>query len=462
MIKKHKKRIIVNVVICVVLLLVSLVYVRENSQARIPQVSGNDWGHLQEYYERFQILGNVFSSYFDCTDEECAVSRYEFQYMLKVADIAIRYRYRYHVELDWVLLNATVLFNKRTEEENMKKNLHEYDHDAVMDFDELMNLDWNYLYDKIPDYDWLDPNDGRYDLQNLAKHMVTKTTTQTCTRQRDDGSMETVDFQVDIDIEDVFFEPGEEYFLSCPSGTTYNILSRYRLNLDKYDSFLLTYVECKHFLGRDPVCEPAKRPAPGGGGGHYPGTPGSPGGDGNFGDFGIDSVTGNSMAEVFLNVALSQVDYTERPNNITKYGQWYGLDGHAWCAMFVSWVIWHTEFGGQQLRDIIPIREASTAAWAKKMYDHPNIRTVPSTHYGGTYIPKPGDIVMFSNNRNFTGFPGSQGQFGHIGIAVKMEGDILHVVEGNTSNMVAVRTYNLNPAAAGNRDRRIAGFGIWY
>lgn len=33
----------------------------------------------------------------------------------------------------------------------------------------------------------------------------------------------------------------------------------------------------------------------------------------------------------------SQLGYTERPNNRTKFGQWYGMDGVAWCAIYMSW-----------------------------------------------------------------------------------------------------------------------------
>jgi len=37
-------------------------------------------------------------------------------------------------------------------------------------------------------------------------------------------------------------------------------------------------------------------------------------------------------------LARKQVGIHERGENLTKYGAWYGLDGNAWCAMFVSWV----------------------------------------------------------------------------------------------------------------------------
>ncbi len=41
-----------------------------------------------------------------------------------------------------------------------------------------------------------------------------------------------------------------------------------------------------------------------------------------------------------IEIAASQVGIKENPTNSNKnpYGKWYGLDGFAWCAMFVSWV----------------------------------------------------------------------------------------------------------------------------
>ena len=38
-----------------------------------------------------------------------------------------------------------------------------------------------------------------------------------------------------------------------------------------------------------------------------------------------------------VDMAISQLGYTEGPNNDTKYGDWYGLPNQPWCAMFVSW-----------------------------------------------------------------------------------------------------------------------------
>lgn len=46
------------------------------------------------------------------------------------------------------------------------------------------------------------------------------------------------------------------------------------------------------------------------------------------------------MASVndLLKVAYAEVGYAEAPVNRTKYGKYYGVDGSAWCGIFVNWV----------------------------------------------------------------------------------------------------------------------------
>jgi len=41
-----------------------------------------------------------------------------------------------------------------------------------------------------------------------------------------------------------------------------------------------------------------------------------------------------------VRIASNEAGYVETPpnSNKTKYGQWFGFDGVAWCGMFVSWV----------------------------------------------------------------------------------------------------------------------------
>lgn len=43
------------------------------------------------------------------------------------------------------------------------------------------------------------------------------------------------------------------------------------------------------------------------------------------------------MAKDIVDVAIGELGYKEQGNNRTKYGAWYGMNGAAWCHMFVSW-----------------------------------------------------------------------------------------------------------------------------
>lgn len=46
---------------------------------------------------------------------------------------------------------------------------------------------------------------------------------------------------------------------------------------------------------------------------------------------------GNNSVNKVLDIALSQEGTQETGNNNTPYGKWFGMDGNAWCAMFVCW-----------------------------------------------------------------------------------------------------------------------------
>ena len=111
----------------------------------------------------------------------------------------------------------------------------------------------------------------------------------------------------------------------------------------------------------------------------------------------------------FLDVARSQLGHREVPVNRTPFGRWYGLDGNAWCAMYVSWCA--DRVGAL---DIIP-KHAYTptgANWfrARGRFDD---------------NPRVGDIVYFR-------WAGSS-RIGHVGIveAIRPDGRLV-TIEGNT------------------------------
>jgi len=144
-----------------------------------------------------------------------------------------------------------------------------------------------------------------------------------------------------------------------------------------------------------------------------------------------------------VDIALSKVGTQERNRdgsigngNYTEFGAWYGMDGQPWCAMFVSWA---ADKAGL-LNSVVP-RHASTsqgvAAYkAKDMY---------SPRSSG-YIPKEGDAIYFQNP--------STGRMQHVGIVVAYDPATkrVYTVEGNTSNAVRIRHYDIN-------NTRIHGYG---
>jgi hypothetical protein len=120
--------------------------------------------------------------------------------------------------------------------------------------------------------------------------------------------------------------------------------------------------------------------------------------------------------ENIVSIASGEVGTIEGKGNRTKYGQWYGMDGVAWCGIFVSWVF---AMAGCRLPEI------------KKGY--PVIHYVPTgLNYWRktkeiTSDPQPGDIVIFE----FTGDKLAD----HIGIfhSWKVKGVSFYAIEGNTS-----------------------------
>ncbi len=120
--------------------------------------------------------------------------------------------------------------------------------------------------------------------------------------------------------------------------------------------------------------------------------------------------------EALIKIAKAEVGQTENPpdSNKTKYGQWFGFDGVAWCGMFVSWVYFHAGFPLPNIGFKKGFAGCQTAV--KYFKDNNKI----------TENPIPGDIVFFDWN--------SDGRFDHTGIFIKdFDGVWFETIEGNTS-----------------------------
>lgn len=109
--------------------------------------------------------------------------------------------------------------------------------------------------------------------------------------------------------------------------------------------------------------------------------------------------------------ARGQVGYTERPVNKTKYGEYYGVDGFAWCMVFIYWLL--------HRNDVEIMKTAYTPTGAQWFRDQGRGFTDDSK-------ARRGDIVFFD-------FPDSLFRIQHVGIVTANESSLLKTIEGNTS-----------------------------
>ena len=140
-------------------------------------------------------------------------------------------------------------------------------------------------------------------------------------------------------------------------------------------------------------------------------------------------------------IARGEVGYTESGVNRHKYAadmaEAYGWDvqGQPWCDIFVDWCFVKA-FGlrlaarmtGQSVGSFSALCSASAARYMEK----------------GAWntIPEPGDQAFFR----------SGGEIGHTGLVETVSGLVVTVIEGNSSDAVARRSYLIGSSA-------LAGFG---
>lgn len=160
--------------------------------------------------------------------------------------------------------------------------------------------------------------------------------------------------------------------------------------------------------------------------------------------YSLNSINTDYCAEI-VRVAESQVGYKEKASNsdldsftanagsanYTKYGQWYGLNPAAWCAIFVSWCA--SEAGVST--SVIP-KYSSCSTGMKNFKDMDCFYY--SSAYNGSYTPEVGDIF-------FTGT--STTSSSHTGIVVEVSSTQITVVDGNWSDKVSRHTYNLTDSS---------------
>jgi len=165
------------------------------------------------------------------------------------------------------------------------------------------------------------------------------------------------------------------------------------------------------------------------------------------------SVKNGVTADDVIKIAKNEVGYQEKNStkdlyqkggsdtgsgNYTKYAVELGQpNGNYWCASFVSWVFYKAANNSANIANAVMCGGLSPSC--------ENIRTAfRSAKRYITTDPKPGDIVFFQTK--------TPGQCNHVGIVYANDGSKIYTIEGNSSNSVRDRNYDLSSS-------KILGYG---
>lgn len=149
-----------------------------------------------------------------------------------------------------------------------------------------------------------------------------------------------------------------------------------------------------------------------------------------------NTMTQNEAIEKVLDLAKGEIGYHEQGDNVTKYAAYLDSiagfyngpkNGFAWCDVYVDY-LFVKSFGADIGRRMVcqPLQSAGAGCLYSAQYYKQAGRWV-------TY-PQPGDQIFFSY---------APGEYSHTGIVESVANGMVNTIEGNTSDMVARRSYPL-------------------
>ncbi len=136
-----------------------------------------------------------------------------------------------------------------------------------------------------------------------------------------------------------------------------------------------------------------------------------------------------------VKTAMGELGYKEGKNNYTKYGVWYSSATHnaPWCAIFVCWCAYQ-----------IGIPESVIPRFSFCYNGITLFQNLGVWKGKENYVPLKGDIIFF---RSDTATSASD----HVGIVTAFDGTKVYTIEGNSSDAVSERKYDLT-------DKYIVGY----
>jgi len=172
-----------------------------------------------------------------------------------------------------------------------------------------------------------------------------------------------------------------------------------------------------------------------------------------------------SFVELLLSVASDEIDYTEKKNGYTKYGDWSGDPYAQWCAEFLCWSVDQTDkrYGTDLLKEQYPLYSGSNVGrdWfisrgryidRKGAIDDWGAQWFPGKQapmLRNEYIPQPGDWMFFTWRSGRDTDHVAMVEYTDVN---KNNQVVIHIIEGNNPSMVARNEYLLS-------DPTILGYG---
>ena len=363
---------------------------------------------MSEYFSPNNVCRNNSS---ECKNEP------EYKFYQKMYDLYYLYLTKYDVKLDLPLIMSTLTFNSDDTYTVFKMNLNDYERKTIVEADwnptEITSLDWDYDYESKDNY--LVSNDSSMDMQVLAKNMVSKTTEEKCVK---DGSIIKSEKVKDTD-ED----------LACGDGETLEKgNSTYKLDLDKYDDFLLEYIEKKYYLKRM-TDNPVVSNGPSYNSSKTPSIINKKKNTSSSSTSSSDvNFTGNEVIDKLNDIALSQ-----KGNGGSKYWTAYGSGADEWCAMFVSWLF--DQVGG--IKKYIASKEAGAGDIPRNSVPAGLGIWLEDECTDSSTVPRAGDVILFTP----TIYPTDKYTSRHVGYVYKVDDNKVYTVEGNSGTWDCTTSY---------------------
>lgn len=371
---------------------------------------------MSEYFSPNNVCKKNFN---DCKKQP------EYKFYQKMYDLYYLYLIKYNVKLDLPLIMSTLTFSSDDTYTVFQMNLSDYERQIIVEADwnpsEVTSLDWDYDYESKDNY--LVNNDSSFDMQVLAKNMVSKITDEKCVK---DGN--TIKSKKVKDTEDD---------LKCDDGENLEKgNSTYELDLDKYDDFLLEYIEKKYYLNRV-TANPVRSSGPSYISSKTPSIINKKKSSSN--DSGNNTEQGGNNNEHVVSASgnvtidkLNKIALGEEGNGGSKYWTAYGSGPNEWCAMFISWLfdqvggekkyLVKDSFAGEIPRKSIP---AGLGTWLEDEC------TDSST------VPRAGDVILFTP----TIYPTDKYTSRHVGYVYKVDDNKVYTVEGNSGTWDCTTSY---------------------